>query len=79
MVQYSLLLMSMSADVSPYVCADYFIYVLPFGKELLTRLTMCSLCIKGLFVIYLFPVWFSRQEFGYECNSSWSLLTFYFL
>ena len=57
MVQYSLLLMStcMSAEVSPYVCADYFIYVLPFWKELHTRLTVCSVCIISPFVINLFP------------------------
>ena len=30
----------------------------PFGKELLTRLTICSLCILTIFNFSYFPFWF---------------------
>ena len=43
-------LLTVLGDVSPYICSYYFSSVWiaewpPFRKELLTRLTICSLCI----------------------------------
>ena len=45
-------------DVPPYVCTDYFSSVKvaewpPFGQELLTRLTICSLCILSISFVIL--------------------------
>ena len=50
-------------DVSLYVCLYYFSSVSvaecpPFGKKLLTRLTICSLCILTICNISYFPFWF---------------------
>ena len=47
-------------DVSPYVCSYYFSSVSvaewpPLGKKLLTRLTICSLCILTICYIGYFP------------------------
>ena len=47
-------------DVSLYVCLSYFRSVSvaewpPFGKKLLTRLTICSLCILTICNISYFP------------------------
>ena len=61
------------ADVSPYVCTDYFslVYVAvaewpPFGKELLTRLTACSLYIMYFFKFtYSVPVLVLMTGFGF--------------
>ena len=45
-------------DVSPYVCS-YFCFCLGFfGKELLTRLTICALCILTICNLSYFPFWF---------------------
>ena len=46
--------------VSPYVCSYYFSKVWvaewpPFGKNLLTRLTTCSLCIPTICNFNYFP------------------------
>ena len=30
----------------------------PFGKELLNRLTICSLCILTICILSYFPFWF---------------------
>ena len=61
-------------DVSPYVCSYYIrsVYVAewpPFGKELLTRLTICSLSILTICNFSYFPL---RTEFGLY-SSSWLL------
>ena len=66
-------------DVSLYVCPYYFSSVLvaewqSFGKELLTRLTMCSLCNLTICNFSYFPL----LDFGSDCFSSWSLHTFHF-
>ena len=49
-----------------------------FGKELLSRFTICSLCIL---TIYKFPfislLGFRWLDSGFDCVSSWSLLTCY--
>ena len=37
----------------------------PFGKELLTRLTICSLCILTICYFSYFPFYFLRAEFGF--------------
>ena len=44
-----------------------------FRKELLTRLTVCSLLL-----FWLFPVLFRGRDFGSDCSGSWSLLICYF-
>ena len=49
----------------------------PFGKELLPRLTICSLRIMFTCCFRYFPFWFQGQDFGSDCASSWLLLTFY--
>ena len=49
----------------------------PFGKELLTLLTMCSLCILTICNFSSFPFLVLRA--GCDCSSSWSLLTSFFL
>ena len=48
------------------------------GKELLTRLTICSLCILSICNFSYFPFWFFRAGFGSDGFSSWYLHTFYF-
>ena len=55
-------------DVSLYVCSFYFNSVCvaewpPFRKELLTRLTICSLCILTI-CIFFFPSLVLRVGFG---------------
>ena len=50
----------------------------PFGKELLTCLTVCYLCIMFICNFGYFLFWFQGKEFGSDCISSLSLLTFYF-
>ena len=57
-------------DVSPYVCTCYFgsVYVAewpPFGKELLTRFTICSLCIMSICDLSYFQFWFLGRDVGY--------------
>ena len=52
-----------SIDVSSNVCSYYLSSVLVaewpyFGKELLPRLTICSLCILTLCNFSYFPFWF---------------------
>ena len=41
-----------------------------FGKELLPRLTICSLCILTLCNFSYFPFWFSGLDLGSDCFSS---------
>ena len=42
----------------------------PFGKELLTRLAICSLCVLTSCGISCFPFWFLGLELGSDCFSS---------
>ena len=42
----------------------------PFGKKLLTRLTICSLCILTICNISYFPFWFRGLDLGSDCFSS---------
>ena len=49
----------------------------PFGKKLLTRLTICSICILT-FCNISFPFWFLGLDLGSNCFSSRSLHTLYF-
>ena len=42
----------------------------PFGKQLLTRLIICSLCILTMCNITYFPFWLIGLEFGSDCFSS---------
>ena len=37
----------------------------PFGKVLLTRLSICSLCILAICSFWLFPVLVLREGFGF--------------
>ena len=51
------------SDVSPYVCSSCFGSVSvaewpPFGRWLLTRLTICSLCVLTICGVGCFPFWF---------------------
>ena len=39
----------------------------PFGKELLTRLTICSLCILTNCNFSYFPFWFWVLDLGSDC------------
>ena len=50
----------------------------PLRKELLTRLTLCSLCSLTICYFGYFSFGFLGQDFGSDCPSSWSLLTNYF-
>ena len=50
----------------------------PIGKELLIRLTVFSLCIMHICNFSYFLFWFRGQQFGTDCNSSWSMPMFYF-
>ena len=50
----------------------------PFGKELLIRLTVCSLYIMFKYNFGYFPFWFRGQDFDSNCTTFWSLLTFLF-
>ena len=56
-------------DVSRNVCSCYVCSVLvaewpPFGKEMLTRLTICSLCILTICNFSYFPFWFRGRNLG---------------
>ena len=48
----------------------------PFGKVLLIRFTIFSLCILTICKFSHFPFWFRGPDFGSDCISSWSLFTF---
>ena len=48
-------------------------------KQLLIRFTICSLCILTYCNLSYFRLWFLGRDFGSDCISSWSLITFYFL
>ena len=48
----------------------------PFGKELLIRLTVSSLCNMSICNFGCFPFWIQGQDFGPDYSSSGSLLTF---
>ena len=56
-----------------YVCADYILILgsvkiaekPPFGKELHTWLTVCSLCIVYICNFSYFPFWISRRGFWF--------------
>ena len=50
----------------------------PFGKELLTRLAVCSHCIMSVFNFGCFTFWFRGRDFGSDCTSVLSSLTFYY-
>ena len=71
MVLYCLFWCQSFGDVSLYVCSYYFYFGSvaewpPFGKKLLTRLTICSLRILTICNIRLvFPVLVFRAEFGF--------------
>ena len=48
----------------------------PFGKELLTRLTICSLCfVTSCYFSYL-SFFVLGRDLGSDCSSPWSLHTF---
>ena len=56
-------------DVSPYVCSYHFSSVWfgewpPFGKELLIRLTICSLCILTIIILVISRFGFERWIWG---------------
>ena len=42
----------------------------PFGKQLLTRLTICSLCVLTICNISCFTFWFLGLDLGSDCFSS---------
>ena len=50
----------------------------PFGKELLFRLTIYSLCFTNVYDCGCFPFKFRMQDFDSNANSYWSLLNGYF-
>ena len=49
-----------------------------FGKEMLTRLAVCSLCIMSNCNFNSFPSCFLGQVLGSAFTNSLSFLTFYF-
>ena len=51
----------------------------PFGKQLLTQLTIFSLCILTLCSFSYFPFWSLGSDLVSDCFSSRSLHTFLFL
>ena len=60
------------------MCSYYFSSVWvaelpPFGKELHTWLTICSLCILTICNFSYFPFRFWGPDLGSDCLSSWSL------
>ena len=64
-------LCNLFGNVSPYVCTDYFssVYVAewpPFWKELLTRLTVCSLYILTICNFSYFPFMVLMAGFGFR-------------
>ena len=46
---------------------------------MLIRFTISSLCIMTICNFSYFPLWFLGGEFGSDCNSSLSMLSFYFV
>ena len=42
----------------------------PFGKWLLVRLTICSLCVLTICNSSYFPFWFRGLDLGSDCLSS---------
>ena len=50
----------------------------PFGKELLTRLAICSLCILTICNFSYSPFWDIGLDLASDCFSTWSLHSFYF-
>ena len=48
----------------------------PYGKELLTRLTVFSVCNLSICNFSYFSFWFRERDFGFNCTDSCSLLTF---
>ena len=50
----------------------------PFGKELLLRLTICSLCTLPICNFSHFHFWLCVQDLGSDSSSFWSLRTCYF-
>ena len=76
----SLLLVFDICFVSPYECTDCFSSVLvavlsPFGKELTSRLTLCSLCLRSICNLSYFLFWFCEQDFHCDFSNSWPLCT----
>ena len=53
--------------------------VTPFGKELLSCLTVFPLCAVSICDCGYFTFWYRGQEFDSDCTGSWSLLTFFIL
>ena len=51
----------------------------PFGKELLTWLTGCSLCIMPIYNFSSFPFGFQGQDFGSDCSISRPFFNLFFL
>ena len=49
----------------------------PFERKLLITLTVCCLLLYCNFSYFL--LWFEGRDFGSDCISSWSLLTFFFV
>ena len=47
----------------------------PIGKELFSRLAICSHCIVYICCFSYYPFWFRGHGFGSDCIISWSLLT----
>ena len=50
----------------------------PFGKELLTRLTLCSFCIIYICNLSYFLFWVLGLDLDSDCSRSWSLVTCYY-
>ena len=76
-----LVLESVSVPCLPSMCLDDIklgigIPVATFWKRAAHR--VCSLCVVSLCIFGYYPFWFRGQDFGSDCTSSWSLLTFYF-
>ena len=42
----------------------------PFGKQLLTRLTICSLCVLAVCDLSYFPFWLWGLDLDSDCFSS---------
>ena len=50
-----------------------------FWERAAHSVTICSLCIISVCNCSCFSLCFRRRDFGSDCTSSWSLLTFYFV
>ena len=50
----------------------------PFGKELLTRLSICCLCILTICIFSYFPFRCKGLHLGSDCFRSWSVHTLTF-